>query len=118
MSEKSDTLDLLPTQRLLAALASPRQLHVSAFYNGESRLLRTNDATNVEIAPFGASVKTIFIHNADCTVAAVTVRKDENGNGKACVEYDLKPGETLAYEDGTGWRLLSPNRERFLARIM
>jgi hypothetical protein len=54
------------------------------------------------------NVQTIFINNKDTATRTVTVKLDDNGSQKILVKQSIAAGESLVYEDNSGWQILSP----------
>lgn len=74
----------------------------------------TNNTTDVDVVQAPAiqsivrNVETIAIHNRDTASITVTVKMDDNGTETILVKQAVAVGETLTYEHGAGWQLLSP----------
>jgi hypothetical protein len=54
------------------------------------------------------NVHTIFVHNKDTTTATVTVKMDDSGTETIFIKQLLAVGESLTYEDRSGWIVTSP----------
>lgn len=118
-----------PTKKLeikLDSAATTNELEVSAHYfdhvpastttvrrGGEHRSTSsgTTDVTIVEAPTLQGTIRnvhTISIHNKDTVTQNVTVKLDNSGTETILIRQSVAAGETLAYEDGGGWTVLSP----------
>jgi autotransporter-associated beta strand protein len=78
---------------------------------GGTKVSTANNTTDVTIVDAPAiqgrirNVQTIQIYNADTATSSVTVKIDDSGTETILVKQSIRAGETLQYEDGTGWTL-------------
>ena len=54
------------------------------------------------------NVRLITLHNKDTAVSTVTVKIDDSGSETILIKQAIAAGETLTYEDGRGFEILSP----------
>ena len=80
----------------------------------------SNNTTDVSIVNAVAlqgiirNVHTIFCHNKDTATATVTIKIDDSGTETILVKQAIAAGESLIYEDGSGWTVLSPITPPFI----
>lgn len=55
------------------------------------------------------NIHTLFIHNKDTVAVTITIKIDDGGTETILVKQAVSVGESLVYEDGRGWEVLSPN---------
>src|SRR3990167_2437437 len=118
-----------PTKKLevvLAGAVTTNQAEVSAYYydlipqstttlrRGGTKVTNTNSTTDVTIVAAPElqgrirNVHTIFIHNKDTASITVTVKLDDSGTETIQTTVTLRTGETLVYEDQSGWSVITP----------
>lgn len=111
---------------VLAGAVTTNQLEVTAHFfihtpqetttirRGGAQVSTTNSTTDVTIvdAPvlqgYIINIHSLTIHNKDTATATVTVKIDDNGTEKILIKQAVSVGESLVYEDGFGWQVLSP----------
>lgn len=87
---------------------------------GAPQVATSNDTTDVTIVSAPVlqgiirNVHTIFIHNKDTTTATVTVKMDDGGTETIFIKQLLAVGESLTYEDRSGWVVTSPATAPFV----
>lgn len=119
-------------EAVLGGAITTNQLQLTAFFYdaipqqttsapkfGFSRVLsnNTSDVTLVAapvLAGYRRNIKTIFAHNADTVSATVTIKMDDSGTETIFVKQAISAGESLVYEDGQGWSVLSPLSAPFI----
>lgn len=125
----SDTTKKL--QIVLGAAITTNQLPVyAAFrdittstYTADNQLSTSNSTTDVDIvsAPAASTkrvVDHINVYNADTVAVNVTIKIDNAGADSILVKRRLNTGESLTYNDGSGWTVVAsadpPLREYIL----
>ena len=113
-------------QLVLGGAVSANQLEISTFYFdtvrrltannpiGGSQVSTSNNTTDVDIVDAPGTngtvrnIHTIFINNKDTATATITVKIDNNGTETILVKQAIRTGESLVYEDQSGWEVLTP----------
>lgn len=111
---------------VLAGAVTANQLEITAHYfwhlpqetttlrRGADKNTTSNNTTDVTIVDAPVlqghivNVHSITIHNKDTAPATPTVKIDDNGTESILMKQAIGTGESLVYEDGAGWQLLSP----------
>jgi hypothetical protein len=117
---------------VLAGAVATTQLQITSQYfdhipqatttvrRGAPQVATSNDTTDATIvsAPvlqgIVRNVHTIFVHNKDTTTATVTVKMDDSGTETIFIKQLLAVGESLTYEDKSGWIVTSPSTAPFV----
>src|SRR5688572_2858332 len=112
---------------VLAGAITTNQLEVASWYNDLSpvvtadtfypkffpKYVSTNNTTDVSIVDAPGTqgvirqVASIFVYNKDTTAATVTIKKDDAGTETILVKVTVATGESLYYESGRGWYVLT-----------
>lgn len=113
-------------QIVLAGAVTSNQLEVTAVYYDDipqattsvrrraHKVSSTNSTTDVDIVDAPAdhgiirNIEKVTIHNKDTATATPTIKLDDGGTETIEIKQSIAAGESMVYEHGAGWQILSP----------
>lgn len=100
-------------------VASWRDITATPTYVAGRSVANTNGTTDVDLVASPAAstqrlVDFISVYNADTASVTVTVKYDANGTDRTLYRGVLATGETLTYQDDSGWSKLNANGDLLL----